>query len=68
MKDNVGRIRAQSFTFLMADLCQDINRGIYLAGALMEHFLKVIAPPLRHWHINPNEKSNKYKSSFSEKP
>ena len=35
----------------------------HLAGALMEHFLEVIAP-LRHWHINPNEKSNKYKSSL----
>ena len=27
----------------------------------MEHFLEGIAP-LRHWYINPNEKSNKYKS------
>ena len=30
----------------------------------MEHFLEGIAP-LRHWYINPNEKSNKYKSYFS---
>ena len=30
-----------------------------LEGALMEHFLKGIAP-LRHWYINPNEKSKKY--------
>ena len=29
----------------------------------MEHFLEGIAP-LRHWYINPIEKSNKYKSSF----
>ena len=29
----------------------------------MEHFLEGIAP-LRHWYINPNEKSNKYKSSL----
>ena len=28
----------------------------------MEHFLEGIAP-LRHLYINPNEKSNKYKSS-----
>ena len=34
-----------------------------LAGSLMEHFLEGIAP-LRHWYINPNEKSNKYKSSL----
>ena len=31
---------------------------IHLAGALMEHFLEGIAP-LRHWYINPNEKSTK---------
>ena len=29
----------------------------------MEHFLEGIAL-LRHWYIKPNEKSNKYKSSF----
>ena len=29
----------------------------------MEHFLEGIAP-LRHWYINPNEKSNKYKYSL----
>ena len=29
----------------------------------MEHFLEGIAP-LRHWYINPDEKSNKYKSSL----
>ena len=29
----------------------------------MEHFLEGIAW-LRHWYINPNEKSNKYKSSL----
>ena len=34
-----------------------------LAGALMEHFLEIIAL-LRHWYINPNEKSDKYKSSL----
>ena len=32
----------------------------------MEHFLEEIAP-LRHWYINPNEKSNKYKSSLLSK-
>ena len=50
------RHRSQSFTSLMTDLCQDINRvNLYLAGALMEHLLEGIAP-LRHWNINPNEK------------
>ena len=29
----------------------------------MEHFLEGI-DPLRHWYINPNEKSNNYKSSL----
>ena len=43
--------RAQAFTSLMADLCQDINRvSFHLAGALMEHFLEGIAP-LEHWCI-----------------
>ena len=36
---------------------------LHLVGALMEHFLEGIAP-LRHWYINPNEKSNKCKSSL----
>ena len=36
---------------------------LHLAGALMEHFLEGIAP-LRYWYINPNEQSNKYKSSL----
>ena len=48
-------------TSSMADLHQDINIQCfftYLAGALMEHFHEIIAP-LRHWYINPNEKSNK---------
>ena len=40
---------------------------LHLAGALMEHFLEGIAP-LRHWYINPNEKSNTYKSSLLSKP
>ena len=35
----------------------------HLAGAKMKHFLERIAP-LRHLYINPNEKSNKYKSSL----
>ena len=47
----------------MADLHQDINSFFHLAGALMEHFLEGIGP-LRHWYINPNKKSNKYKSSL----
>ena len=34
----------QSFTFLMADLCQDINSEfLYLPGALMEYFIEGIA-------------------------
>ena len=32
----------------------------------MEHLLEGIAP-LRHWYINPNEKSNKYKPSLLSK-
>ena len=37
--------RSQSFTSLMADLCQDINREfLHLAGGVMEHFLEGIAP------------------------
>ena len=39
---------------------------INLAGVLMERFLEGIAP-LQHWYINPNEKSNKYKSSLLSK-
>ena len=34
-----------------------------LSGALIEHFLEGLAL-LRHWHINPNEKSDKSKSSL----
>ena len=34
---------------------------LHIAGALIEHLLKGIAQ-LRHWYINQNEKSNKYKS------
>ena len=34
---------------------------LHLAGVLMEHFLEGIAP-LRHWYIDPDEKTNKYKS------
>ena len=35
----------------------------YLAGALMEHFLEGNAPSI-HRYINPNENSDKYKSSL----
>ena len=52
------RLRAQSFTSLMADLRQHINRISSFNRCLIEHFLKWIAP-LRHWYMNPNEKSNK---------
>ena len=41
--------RAQSFTSLMADLRQDINRVSSFNNALMEHFLEGIAL-LRHWY------------------
>ena len=48
----------------MADLRQDIEfLHLALAGVLMEYFLEGIAAS-RHWYINPNEKSNKYKSSL----
>ena len=49
--------RAQSFTSLMADLRQDINRVSSFNNALMEHFLEGIAL-LRYWYNKPNEKSN----------
>ena len=58
------KLRAQTFTALKADLRQDINRvSSFNRGALMDHFIEGIAP-LRHWYINPNEKSNKYKLSL----
>ena len=47
---------AQSFTILTTK-----TEFLHLAGALMEQILEGIAP-LRHWYINQNEKSNKYKS------
>ena len=47
----------------MADLRQDKTEFLHLAGALMANFLEGIAP-LRHWYINPNEKSNKYISTL----
>ena len=50
---------AKSFTSLTADFHQDINR----VGVLMEHFFEGSAL-LKHWYINPSEKSNKYKSSL----
>ena len=53
----------QSFTSFMADLCQDINIVSSFSRWLLEYFLEGIAP-LRHWCINSNEKSNKYKSSL----
>ena len=58
-------LRVQSFTSLEADLHQVKTKAevLHLAGALVEHFLEGITP-LRHWYINPNEKSNKYKSSL----
>ena len=46
----------------MADLHQDTNI-LHLAGAIMEYFLEGIVL-LRHWYINPNEKSKKYNSSL----
>ena len=55
--------RSQSFTSLMADFRQDINRvsPFSRSGALMEHFLERITP-LRHWYIYPNDKYNKYRA------
>ena len=54
----------KSFTSLMADLRQDIlTEFLHWAGLLMQHFLEGIAL-LRHCYNNPNEKSNKYKSSL----
>ena len=58
LKIVMANLGYQSFTSLIADLRQDINRTecLHLAGALMEHFSEGIAP-IRHWYINPNEKS-----------
>ena len=48
----------------MANFCQDIKtKFLHLAGVLIEHFLKGISL-LRYWYINPNHRSNKYKSSL----
>ena len=55
--------RSQSFTSLMADLRQDIRGVFSFSRCLNEHFLEGIAL-LRHWYINPNEKSNKYQFSL----
>ena len=41
-------LMSQSFTYLMADLCQDIKYTDFV----------------RHWYIYPNEKNNKYKYSL----
>ena len=53
--------RSQSFTSLTR--LKIYTEFLQLAGALMEHFLRRIAP-LRHRFINPNEKSIKYRSSL----
>ena len=42
---------------------ETLTEVLHLAGALIEHFLEGYAP-LSHWHIYPNEKSNKYKYSL----
>ena len=41
-------------------ILQDIFQ---FSGVLMEYFHEGIAP-IRHWYVNPNEKSKKYKSSL----
>ena len=59
--------RAQLFTYFFdgrsPSRVKTYTEFFHLAGALMGHFLEGIAP-LRHWYINSNEKSNKYKSSL----
>ena len=45
----------------MADLSQDISGGFTFSRCLYGT-LPWRNAPLRHWYINPNEKSNKYKS------
>ena len=40
----LGQSWAQLFTSLKGDLSQDINRGLHLAGALIEHVLEGSAP------------------------
>ena len=59
-----SRPRAKSFsTSLMADLHQDLNRVSSFSRCSNGILLEGITP-LRNWYINPNEKSNKYKSSL----
>ena len=53
--------RTQSFAPLMEDLIKKQCFCFHLGISSMEHYLEGFAP-LRHWYINPNEKSNKYKS------
>ena len=43
-----------------------VERFLHSTGVLMEHFLEVIAL-LRHWYIDTNEKSKKYKFSHLNK-
>ena len=53
-------IRTQSYAPLMEDLIKSVF-FFHLGGASRDHYLEGIAP-LRHWYINPNEKSKNYKS------
>ena len=52
---------AESFTSLRSLSRHKQSLFLYLASAIVEHFLERIAS-LRHWYINPNENSNKYTS------
>ena len=51
-------------TSLMADLRQDINRFPSFSRCLNGTFPCRNCSIIRHWYINPNDKSNKYKSSL----
>ena len=57
--------RAQSFsTYFIEGKIEDINSGFAFRRCCnMEHLLEGITS-LRHWYLNPYEKSNKYISSF----
>ena len=61
-KQLTEQLGMQSFTSLIADLCQNIN--ILSSYSMYPNGIFPRRNALRHWYINSNEKSNKYKSSL----
>ena len=61
----IQRKRTQSFTFFYGRTPARHKQSFcILTGALINQILEGIAP-LRHWYVNPNEKSNKYNFFFT---